>query len=158
MSAHTWFNTAERIAALESEALSWVRTPFVENCAVKGARGGVSCHFLAAAIYSAAGFLPGFVAPRGYVHKLTKSAPEAILEFVDADPALAGRFARVDDLSAPLPGDLIALESAGVLKHLGIVISQRSFVHVLRVIGVRVSHLDDATYCKHIAALRRPQP
>lgn len=161
----TWFSTPERIAALEAEALSWVRTPFVENCAVKGKRGGVSCHFLTARIYQAVRFLPAtFVIPRGYVHKLTKSAPEAILDFVDADPSVAGLFARVDDLSAPMPGDLIALKHGGemqnadVLKHLGIVLPQRRFVHVLRVIGVRISSLDDVTYTKHIASLRRPLP
>lgn len=152
----SWFNSADRIAALEAEALSWVRTPFVENCAVKGRKGGVSCHFLAATIYRDVGFLPGFVPPRGFVHKLTKSAPEAILDFVDADPTVAGKFAKIEDLADPLPGDLVALQHEGVMRHLGIVLPQRRFVHVLRVIGVRISHLDDPTYSKHIAALRRP--
>ena len=161
--ALSWFDSDEKIALLEADALSWVRTPFIENCAVKGRNGGVSCHTLAAAIYRAVGFLPSdFTPPRGYVHKLTKSAPEAILDFVDADPSVAGLFSRVEDLKVPLPGDLIALkhggesESADVLKHLGIVLPQRRFVHVLRVIGVRISSLDDVTYAEHIAALRRP--
>lgn len=183
LAGDSWFNTPDRIAALEAEAVSWLRTPFVENGEVKGRKGAVSCHTLAAGIYRAVGFLPAdFETPRGQVHKLTKSAPQAILDFVDADPSVAGRFANViedhirpeqasegeraewaDRLSeACLPGDLIALkhggesENADVLKHLGIVLPQRRFVHVLRVIGVRISSLDDVTYTKHIAALRRP--
>jgi cell wall-associated NlpC family hydrolase len=51
----SWFNSPERIAALEFKAGKWVGTPFFANSNTPGPRGGVSCQKLVAAIYRECG-------------------------------------------------------------------------------------------------------
>jgi hypothetical protein len=154
----TWYNSPERVAKLDEVARSWLGTPFRENSSAKGARGAVSCHQLVAAVYKESGFLSAdFTPPVGYVHQLKTSAPQAIIDWIDAN--LSERFSAVEPAGGFLPGDLIALrDDNDVLKHLGIVVSGRSFVHVLRMTGARISHLHDATFAPRIARIRRPMP
>lgn len=154
----TWYNTPERVGRLTLVADSWRGTPFRENSSAKGKGGAVSCHFLVAAIYMESGFFPAdFVVPRGYVRQLKKSAPETIFDWIDAN--MPERFAAVDVAEVPVPGDLIALrDDAFVLRHLGIVVPERQFVHVLKDAGTRFSHLHDTTFAPRIMRIRRPLP
>jgi cell wall-associated NlpC family hydrolase len=150
----SYFNSQERIAALEIEGRSWVGTPFVENSAAKGRDGGVSCHFLAAAIYRETGALPkDFVAPRGTARGLKRGPALAMIDFVDA--SLGDRFDPVE--SGPQAGDMIVIAEDERAKHVGVVLTGRRFVHVLRHVGVRISTMDDSTY-SDVVAIRRPKP
>lgn len=148
----SFFNSQEKIAALEIESASWIGTPFVENSAAKG--NGVSCHFLAAAIYTATGALPAdFRAPRGTARGLKRGPALAMLDFVDM--ALGEKFSLVE--CGAQPGDMIVIAEDGRAKHVGVVLTGRRFVHVLRHVGVRISTMDDSTYSE-VVAIRRPKP
>lgn len=148
----SFYNTQERIAALEIEARSWVKTPFMENSAAKGL--GVSCHFLAAAIYKATKFLPAdFDPPRGTARGLRRGPALAMIDFVDA--SMGDRFAVVE--FDPNPGDMIVIAEDGRAKHVGVVLRSRQFVHVLRHTGVMISPLADSTFAD-VVAIRRPRP
>ena len=148
----SFYNSQERVAALELEARSWVGTPFVENSAAKG--NGVSCHFLAAAIYKETGALAQeFNPPRGTARGLKRGPALAMIDFVDA--SLGDRFSVVE--SGIQPGDMIVIAEDGRAKHVGLVLTGRRFVHVLRHVGVRISSLADSTYSE-VVAIRRPKP
>lgn len=148
----TWYNTPERIDALDTEALRWFGTPFMENSAVIGT--GVSCHFLDAELYFATGKLARFDVPRGSVRKLINGVPDAFLSYLDKE--LAGQFVDVDPTSDILPGDLVVMAEGRFVKHVGVVLSGGRFVHVLRRKGVFISLIADSTYTA--VAVRRPLP
>lgn len=150
----TWFNTIERLDALESAAQRWKGTPFRENSAVCGRGGGVSCHFLSAQLYFESGCLERFDVPLGRVRQFLHGAGDAMIEFIDAH--LPERFA-VADREPLLPGDLFVLREGRTAKHIGTCLENGYFVHVLRPMGVLLSRVDDSSY-QPIAAIRRPRP
>jgi hypothetical protein len=150
----TWFDTFEKLDALDAAARRWLGTPWRENSAVCGRGGGVSCHNLAAEIYFETRCLTRFDVPRGRVREFLSGAGDAMIAYLDTH--LPGRFAKADG-EPPLPGDLIVLREGRMAKHVGVVLERGDFVHVLRPFGCLISRLDDTTY-QPIAALRRPLP
>lgn len=147
-----WYNTPERIAALDTVADSWIGTPFRENSAVPGLRGGVSCHFLAPNLHFATGAISRFDVPRGSLRKLLNSAADTIVAFIDEN--LTPPFGLVPHGEPFIPGDIIVMvRETGHQKHIGTVLSEGWFLHVLFAGGVQRARLDDPTY--RIAAARR---
>lgn len=141
------YDTPEKITALDNEARSWVGTPFWPNSAVKGERGGVSCHNLVAAILFATG-LPSFPVPRGSA-EWARANTESIIETgLDALP----QFAHVNapgepvDMAAILPGDILGFRIGRCLHHVGIALPGGHFVHALRHAGAHISRLDDGAF------------
>jgi cell wall-associated NlpC family hydrolase len=117
----------------------------MENSAAKGL--GVSCHFLAAAIYKTTGALPeDFTPPKGSIKRLRTSPALAMLHFVDE--FLGDRFSVVEVGSSLMPGDLLVGAEKGDdrARHVGIVLKGKQFVHVMRYSGVMISPIADATF------------
>ncbi|HZV37012.1 MAG TPA: hypothetical protein VFB72_20720, partial [Verrucomicrobiae bacterium] len=80
-----WFNTPERIAALQATAKAWDGTPFMPNACLRG--HGVSCQKLAAGIYVDAGFFPaGTTVPDGPMDWSRAHKQSLIDKFLSTDP------------------------------------------------------------------------
>jgi cell wall-associated NlpC family hydrolase len=149
MTMQPYFNTVEKILALQTEAQSWIGTPFAPKAMVKGA--GADCVHLVAGIYLKLG---------------------AITEFVPGDYALdegnhlksskvIGWFSNHRDfaaIQAPyLAGDILCFNLAQVGHHVGMVINGREFVHVFAQPGrfVIISNLSESFYLRHVVAAYR---
>ncbi len=151
----SWFNSPERIVALQAACESWLGTPFRENSAAKGAGGGVSCHNLVAAVYFETGALARVDVPRGRARAMTNRVATDFLQKFDA--VTAGRMTAVDPAQEPiLPGDTLIICDDRGLRHLGVATAQHEFVHVAGPLGVIRSPLADAA--GKIQAVRRPLP
>ncbi|MDB6017660.1 MAG: hypothetical protein JWR19_2149 [Pedosphaera sp.] len=151
-----YFNSPERIDALQIIAHSWRGTPFMPNASVKG--DGVSCQKLVGMIYIECGvFMPGFVVPEGPMDWGNANKESIIANWIEGE--LEGRGAmRVLDypLEKIAPGDLIGFKIGGCVHHLGIALQENKFIHCFRGEGVKLSRLDDATYMSRINKVWRP--
>lgn len=120
-----YFNNDERVAKLLYHANLWIGTPWTANSEVRGF--GVSCHNLPRAIYIECGALkdtfPKVIGdPNG-----TKHSKNSIIEpFLNDRP----EFARVA-IYELRPGDLVGLRIRRCIDHLGVVLSENWFIHVL---------------------------
>lgn len=120
-----YFASEGRIAILRKDAAEWLLTPWMPNSYAKGA--GVSCHNLPHQLYLASGFFtdktPRIVGdPNGSKH--TKVS--VIEKHLDAQP----NFLRLK-LDVPRVGDLVGIRIRGCIDHLGVVLDQEKFIHVL---------------------------
>lgn len=151
---NTWFNTQERIDALEDAAASWVGTPFVANSRVKGPRGGVSCQMLAAQLYTESGFPLPFAVPAASMRWSRVSRVSQIAEFIEAN----GGFQPVADLTLTTiqPGDLLGFKIGGCVHHMGVALTDGRFIHTMRKVGTRIYRLADPTYCNRMEHVWRP--
>lgn len=152
----TWFSNPARLATLEGCAASWVGTPWRLNSSVRGPRGGVSCSRLAAAIYTTCDFLPAFDPPRDNLRALVLGLSQNLRDFFPT--GIAARFTLLAPAEELLPGDLALFRENSSALHLGVVLANRRFVHVLRATGVCISSLDDSTYQSALVEALRPNP
>lgn len=156
--ATTWFDTPERITALEREARRWLGTPFFPNSNTPGPRGGVSCQKLVAEIYRGVGFCDVQVpeVPMAHARFSTRSLME---EFLVRRPEMVRLHAQMLQHSgtpALLPGDLLGFRIYRTIHHMGIVLPLAMFVHALDGMGTIISSLLDATWASRLAAVWRP--
>lgn len=122
-----YFNNAYRVAQLLYHAGLWMGTPWCANSASRGPRGGVSCHNLPRAIYMETGALPDdFPEIRGNPNDTRHTRKSVIEPFLDARPEF-----RCVDLSETRPGDLLGIRIYHCVDHLGLVLNERQFIHVL---------------------------
>ena len=159
----TWFNTVQRIEALEAAARSWIGTPFVANSRVKGPRGGTCCHMLAEQLYLEAGYPLAFRVPAGSMKWSDISKSSLIEQFFDTqidifeqvEPAPESFQALEEKLpmlgkaergNGTLPGDVVGFKIGGCVHHVGVVLSRGQFVHCMRGVGTKISNLNDPTY------------
>ena len=155
----SWFNTAERIAALEREARRWLGTPFFPNSNTPGPRGGVSCQKLVAEVYRGAGFcdVPVPEVPMAHARFSTRSLME---EFLVRRPEMVRLPAPTTPLlwRDVLPGDLLGFRIYRTIHHMGIVLGPTGqvFIHSLDGMGTIISSLLDATWSTRLAAVWRP--
>ena len=115
-------------AALATEALEWVGTPYISNGAVKGKLGGTDCAMLLVAIYQNVGLITKDFDPRPYppqwhVHQSEERYMNHMLSF--AHP-VAGPPERV-----PLSGDIVMFRQGRVFSHGAIVIAWPNVVHAV---------------------------
>jgi cell wall-associated NlpC family hydrolase len=145
----TWFNSLERIVALDREAMSWRGTPFFANSNTKGK--GVSCQKLVCEIYRGVGFCDVQVpdVPMAHARFSRDSLVEPFMMSLE-------NFQRVDD--PPLAGDLLGFRLGRVIHHLGIYLGKGAFVHTMEGVGVSIAHLTDATWSTRHGATWRPKP
>lgn len=123
----SWFNTAERMEALNAEAKTWLGTPWMSMSDVKGA--GVACHNLPRSILIAVGALPkNFPEIAGTMNQLKHARVSIMEQFLDG----RSEFASVPvERYQPMAGDLIGIRICHVVDHLGIALDSKNFVHVL---------------------------
>lgn len=152
----TWYNTPERIDALEKAAREWVGTPFVANSRIQGPHGGTCCHMLAEQLYIAAGYPLGFDVPAGSMRWSSVSTVSLIAQFFDERPDI---FQRVDLAAIEMmPGDVIGFRIGGCVHHVGVVLRGGKFVHCMRGLGTKIFNLNDPTYARRIDIIWRPKP
>lgn len=161
----TWYNTDERLSALDSAAASWFCTPFRVNSAVPGAGGGVSCHNLFCELHFATGCLARFSVPRGYPQEFLHGNPDRLVSQVDASlqPLGWASLSATASVSSLVAGDLLVIRFGRIASHLVTLLPGGLCIHVLNQSGVVVTPLLAAlaTTTKHaisIAAIRRPSP
>lgn len=144
-----FFNSEEKSNALESEAASWLGTPFQPNSCVRG--HAVCCHMLCSEIYRALGVLGrDEPVPQGRPDHARFHQFSVMEEWLDAHPT----FAKVGN---PSLGDLIGFgDRRGAINHLGIVLSNNRVIHALRHGGAQLCNLDDATWGSRIKRVWRP--
>jgi cell wall-associated NlpC family hydrolase len=154
----TWFNTPERIAALEAAAKSWVGTPFVANSRVKGPRGGVSCQMLAEQLCIESG-LTVPLAPAAPMRWSETHRDSLIEQFLDEQTNI---FQSLSTDSCPLtsiaPGDIVGFRIGGCCHHMGVALERGRFIHAMRGIGTQIYNLNDPTYGKRISKIWRAHP
>ena len=152
----TWFNSPERIAALEAAAKSWVGTPFVANSRIKGPRGGVSCQMLAEQLYIESGLVITFAAPSAPMRWSETHRDSIIEQFLDEQHDI---FQSLSPDSCPLiPGDIVGFKIGGCIHHMGVALERGRFIHAMRGIGTQIYNLNDPTYAKRISRIWRAQP
>lgn len=152
-----FFDSTEKIAALEREAETWIGTPFMANSAAKGINGGVACHRLPTSIYIAVGALPSdfpvvIGSPTGTRHsKISVMEP-----FLNERP----EFECVDFPTEPLrSGDLLGFQIFRCVDHLGVLITGPrfgKFIDVLVHKHVAFNSLGDPTYAARLKRVWRP--
>ena len=150
----SWYNTPERIAALQAEALTWKGTPWGQNSCVKGVGGGVACHKLPPAIQRDSGFPFLLEIPDGPPGWSMHNEGSLIADFLDARP----EFASIELPTVLQPGDIIGLHLGKGVHHAGLVLPGNRFIHVWSRIGVLISELADSTYSTRLKRAWRPLP
>jgi cell wall-associated NlpC family hydrolase len=148
-----WFRSPARIAALRAVAARWRGTPFLCNSNTPGPNGGVSCQKLAAEIYREAGFMDVAVPAAPMAH--ARFSRISLLErWIDGRPEMLSL-----DMATrpwPRPGDLLGFRIGHVVHHLGIMLNQGEFVHVLDRMGCRFCPLSDPTFSGRLARIWVP--
>jgi cell wall-associated NlpC family hydrolase len=161
----SWFNTPERIAALEAAAKSWVGTPFVANSRIKGPRGGVSCQMLAEQLYLESGLAIPFTAPSAPMRWSETHRDSLIERFLNSQTQLFQSLevpnpqSPISNPQSPIaPGDIVGFKIGGCVHHLGTALERGRFIHAMRGIGTQIYNLNDPTYEKRISKIWRPFP
>jgi hypothetical protein len=140
-----YYHTAERRALLQAEALSWIGTPFSENCAVKGRAGGVDCvHFLAA-VHTVAGACEAVHLPELPVEQVRAwhqhNTRSLILDWL-GQPAIRGRVRRLAEGEPFMTGDMPVLKVGLTGHHLSLVCGPE-LLHVAIPAGVVSASMRD---------------
>ena len=123
-----FFDHQRHVIRLLAVADRWLGTPWCANSQSIGERGGVSCHNLPRAIYIECGALPPefpkFIGdPNGTRHgRVSEMEP-----VIDARP----EFRRLAADEPRQPGDLIGLRIYHCVDHLGVLLCNHIFIHVL---------------------------
>jgi cell wall-associated NlpC family hydrolase len=133
---------------LYAVAMSWLGTPFRGHADIKGA--GVDCVNLAVSIYAESGFTfvynpPSYTLDGGRHIPLSK-----VTTWIEA----SGKFDRVEGPAAI--GDVLCLRIGKVEHHVGIKISEASFIQAVRHYGVILSNVADPTWAKRLTRIYRP--
>lgn len=122
--SQSYFSSQDSIAKLLHVVGKWEGTPWAANSAAKGF--GVSCHNLPRSVYIECGALAdSFPVITGDPAKDKHAKTSRMVEFLDGRP----EFRRVRE--QPVPGDLIGIRIYRNVDHLGIVLPNNSFAHVL---------------------------
>ena len=151
-----FYNTLERIDALETAAKKWLNTPWRLNWAIPGPQGGVSCSRQAFHEYVDSGFLTPVELPRDNLRALTLGLVKNLRDFFP--PEVSRRFLVIENPTKGdlQPGDLILLRQDGSTLHLGVMLQGGRFSHVLRGTGSIISSIYDPTYDKPLVEVLRP--
>ena len=117
----------EQRAAVVSEALTWLRTPYHLNASVKGA--GVDCGTFLIAAFHGVGLIDhvdlGMFKPDFHLHR----SSEVYLDWV-------GQYCEQVDRD-PLPGDIVLYRYGRIVAHGVLVIDWPRVIHAKQVGGVQ---------------------
>ena len=150
MSIETWW-TPERITILEAEAVRWIGTPFAANSQSLGL--GVSCHTLAGALFSAAGFSELDI-PNVQINHARFSRHSIVIPWFNS----RSDFVAVEPFGDLLPGDVLGFEIGKCVHHLGVLLINRRFAHCIEGVGATIASLDDATWLSRLSNAWRAKP
>jgi hypothetical protein len=146
---NTWFNTSERIEALDATVLSWNETPFRANACIKGA--GVCCHLYVAEVFMEMGALKRrafpFADPN---HSLTQT--RSLIE-----PFMASLEGFVEITGTPIPGDVLGFKIGGCTHHIAVALKEHRMSHAVRRYGVMINRFDDPMWASRLTRIWRLQ-
>lgn len=136
-------------------AASWLGTPWCANSAVKGRRGGVSCHNLPRAILIEAGWLPeSFPVVEGDPNS-ARQGGSVIGRWLDARPEFTSEVAfHLRDLKS---GDLLGIRIRRCVDHLGLYLGEGRFIHTLQHKHTAIDRITDPTWGARLLAVWRPR-
>jgi cell wall-associated NlpC family hydrolase len=148
MTMQPYFNSVEKILQLDTEARSWLGTPFAPKAMVKGA--GVDCVHLVAGILLAVGALKEFT-PGNYSLDEGNHLKES---------KVIGWFANHHDFSLIdnppfVTGDVLCFNLALVGHHVGLIIGDGHIIHALPKRQVMLADPRESFYTRHIVATYR---
>lgn len=143
-----YYQERARQAELLACAQEWEGTPFLPFGRAKGL--GVDCVWLAASLYRETGhlemFQPGAYTMDGGHH----NSLGQVIGWLERNP----RFQKVEP---PLEvGDLLCFRMGRSVHHVGVVLTERTFLHVCEGYDVREARIDDPTWRKRLACVYRP--
>jgi cell wall-associated NlpC family hydrolase len=127
----------------------WMGTPFVAHACIRGA--GVDCVHLCAQLYIETGALRIFDPPAYTLDGGRHLKHSLVVDWVER----CGRFAEVTGQPS-IVGDLLCFKVGGVEHHVGVKITETTFVHAIKGHGVIESNLGDSTWLKRLTCLYRP--
>jgi NlpC/P60 family putative phage cell wall peptidase len=114
-------------AAVVTEALSWIGTPFHHQGRIKGPHGGVDCLMLLAEVYERAGIIahlvPPFYVPDWHLHQ-------------GAERYMEGLSAHARPIEVAQPGDIALFRFGRTFSHGAIVTEWPRLVHAYWLKGV----------------------
>ena len=140
-----FFEAPDRVAVLVRCAESWVGTPYVVSGAVRGS--GASCHRLAGAVLSDAGF---HVDPPEKGATRLREFTAAMRDWLDRQPNLE----RVEDPTKVLAGDIILSEIG--IGHIALVLDGGAILQVLRSAPTHIVSISDPNVRSRVLAAYRP--
>lgn len=145
----TWFNSEERIEALEQEARSWLGTPFRANAAFRGS--GACCHLFVAEVYMAIGAIERQEFPTADPNHSISQTESIIEPFMASMPG----FVQVEEY--PVPGDILGFQIGGCTHHIAIVLRNEEMIHAVRRHGVMINRRDDPMWERRLTRVWRLQ-
>lgn len=158
-----YFSTAARCLALRAEAVEWLETPFRENSAARGLRGGADCLRLAEELAIALGVITergAFPAtPMDYSLHVKESKITEWLDGLADDPhsqMIATIYKRIEQGAPAAAGDLVCFRVGHCVAHLGTALDAHWMSHTMRPIGADIVRFDDATFKDRLEVVYRP--
>jgi cell wall-associated NlpC family hydrolase len=150
-----FFSTPERLAALAAEAARWPGTPFVHFGAIPGRSGGASCHCLAHAVLTGAGFVIEDPLPRVRVTWARQHTGGLMLPWLRARGTLFEE--RPLEVGQIQPGDLL-IANIGELSehHCAVAVPGQQILHTLRREGAHLTALGDPVVRAITVGIFRP--
>lgn len=147
-----FYDTEQRIQALRFHAAELIGTPFAAHAMVPGA--GIDCVHVNAWVYLKTGFLKKFEPPAYALDEGQHAGESKLLAWLNAHPD----FVRRVEGWGLQPGDAICFDVGKVEFHVGLMLDDSKFVHVLAMQRGRVivSSLDEAYYKRRLRAIYRP--
>ena len=135
------------IDKIVKEARSWKGTPFMGHVRLKGV--GVDCVQLVAGVLINLGIIPRNVTLPTY----TLGSGSHLESSLVSDWITQSGLFTVEQSTQP--GDIIGMQLARVIHHVGIVTSDCEFIHAVEVSGVIESRLTDPPWGKRIKTIWR---
>ena len=150
---NAFFDSVEQRDNLVRIARSWLGTPFHPHAAIRGV--GVDCVHLLAEIYRETGLFAGYELPRYTMGGGDHADVSLVVSWLEAHP----RFRRLDLAADTLAaGDLVTFRLGRVAHHVGLMLSEKTFLHAIRDCGVLESRIDEKTYARRLLQAYRPVP
>jgi cell wall-associated NlpC family hydrolase len=145
MATRNYFRTPERLHALTDAVQEWIGTPYVGSGAIK--RNGASCHRLAGAVLTEAGFE---VRPPEKNQTGLRQFTATMEAWLDASP----QFSRLPTRSDIQPGDVLLCEYG--IGHIALAVGDGGAMQVLRHQPAHIVQLADPNVAKRILVVYRP--
>lgn len=137
-----FFQSPERRARLAAEAAKLVGTPFALHRS--------DCIHLSARLLMNCGHLREFTPPAYTLDGGTHNQSSLVIDWLRAHP----QFAEIDD--APVAGDVVCLKFGRVPFHVGVMVTERKFLHTYVNVPAYQARIDDPTFSRRLQAVFRP--
>jgi len=135
--------------SLRFHAAQLLGTPFAKSSMVPN--GGIDCIHVNAFCYLKTGFMKEFHPPNYALDAGVHRKKSQLLEWLDSSL----EFERVGN-EKPRAGDTICFNMGLSEHHVGLMLDDKEFVHVLPERYVIMSSLNEPYYARHVTAIYRP--